>query len=141
MHFISFGFLLATTCVWVWIVCSLHSVTTGSRDRANVPLIIIIIIPNWHRVRAITKTTSLDRLRLVFSSTWWSYKPHAQPRVEPNVHNTLLCVKRSGSEILGQVYDYRTSQEGAVPGQELDRWREGTLDGPSGKCTRNIPHW
>ena len=25
-------------------VCSLHSVTTGSRDRANVPLIIIIII-------------------------------------------------------------------------------------------------
>ena len=42
--FISFGFLLATTCVWVWMVCSLHSVTTGSRDRANVPLIIIIII-------------------------------------------------------------------------------------------------
>ena len=28
-------------------VCSLHSVTTGSRDRANVPLIIIIIV--WHR--------------------------------------------------------------------------------------------
>ena len=27
-------------------VCSLHSVTTGSRDRANVPLIIIIIITN-----------------------------------------------------------------------------------------------
>ncbi|CAM9391245.1 unnamed protein product [Ascophyllum nodosum] len=26
-------------------VCSLHSVTTGSRDRANVPLIIIIIYP------------------------------------------------------------------------------------------------
>ena len=25
-------------------VCSLHSVTTGSRGRANVPLIIIIII-------------------------------------------------------------------------------------------------
>ena len=25
-------------------VCSLHSVTTGSRDRANVPLIIIIIM-------------------------------------------------------------------------------------------------
>ena len=25
-------------------VCSLHSVTTGSRDRANVPLKIIIII-------------------------------------------------------------------------------------------------
>ena len=42
--FISFGFLLATLCVWVWMVCSLHSVTTGSRDRANVPLIIIIII-------------------------------------------------------------------------------------------------
>ena len=42
--FISFGFLLATICVWVWMVCSLHSVTTGSRDRANVPLIIIIII-------------------------------------------------------------------------------------------------
>ena len=41
---ISFGFLLATTCVWVWMVCSLHSVITGSRDRANVPLIIIIII-------------------------------------------------------------------------------------------------
>ena len=42
--FISFGFLLATICVWVWMVCSLHSVTTGSRDRANVSLIIIIII-------------------------------------------------------------------------------------------------
>ena len=41
--FISFGFLLATICVWVWMVCSLHSVTKGSRDRANVPLIIIII--------------------------------------------------------------------------------------------------
>ena len=41
VRFISFGFLLATTCVWVWMVCSLHSVTTGSRDRANVPLIII----------------------------------------------------------------------------------------------------
>ena len=38
--FISFAFLLATICVWVWMVCSLHSVTTGSRDRANVPLII-----------------------------------------------------------------------------------------------------
>ena len=25
-------------------VCSLHSVITGSRDRANVPLIIIVII-------------------------------------------------------------------------------------------------
>ena len=84
-------------------------------------------IPNWHRVGAITKTTSLDRLRLVFSSTRRSYKPHAQPRVEPNLHNTLLRVKRFGSEIPGQVYDYRTSQEGAVPGQELDRWREGTL--------------
>ena len=44
VRFISFGFLLATTCVWVWMICSLHSVTTGSRDRANVPLIIIIII-------------------------------------------------------------------------------------------------
>ena len=43
-RFISFGFLLATACVWVWMVCSLHSVTTGSRDRAYVPLIIIIII-------------------------------------------------------------------------------------------------
>ena len=66
---------------------------------------------------------------------------HAQPRVEPNLHNTLLRVKRFGSEIPGQVYDYRTSQEGAVPRQELDRWREGTLDGPSGKCTRNLSHW
>ena len=44
VRFISFGFLLATTCVWVWMVCSLHSVTTGSRDRANVLLIMIIII-------------------------------------------------------------------------------------------------
>ena len=26
--FISFGFLLATICVWVWMVCSLHSVTS-----------------------------------------------------------------------------------------------------------------
>ena len=43
VRFISFGFLLATTCVWVWMVCSLHSMTTGSRDRANVPLIIMTI--------------------------------------------------------------------------------------------------
>ena len=44
VRFISFGFLLATTCVWVWMVCSLHSVTTGSRDRANVSLIIITYV-------------------------------------------------------------------------------------------------
>ena len=43
VRFISSGFLLATTCVWVWMVCSFHSATTGSRDRANVSLIIIII--------------------------------------------------------------------------------------------------
>ena len=43
--FIYFGFLLATICVWVWMVCSLHSVTTGSRDRANMPLIIIMLRP------------------------------------------------------------------------------------------------
>ena len=36
-------FLLATTCIWVWMVCSLHSVTTSSRDRANVSLIIIMM--------------------------------------------------------------------------------------------------
>ena len=36
-------FLLATTCVWVWMACSLHSVTTGSRDRANVSLIILML--------------------------------------------------------------------------------------------------
>ena len=63
-------------------------------------------IPNWHRVRAITKTTALDRLRLVFSSTRQSYKPHVQPRVEPNSHNTVPRVKRSGSEISGQADDY-----------------------------------
>ena len=45
--FISLGFLLATIRVWVWMVCSLNSVTTGSRDRANVPLVIIIIIWNY----------------------------------------------------------------------------------------------
>ena len=45
VRFIFFGFLLPpTTCVWVWMVCFLHSVTTGSRDRANVSFIIIIII-------------------------------------------------------------------------------------------------
>ena len=47
--FISLGFLLATIiCVWVRMVCSLHSVTTGSRDRANVPLIIYIYIYTAH---------------------------------------------------------------------------------------------
>ena len=66
-------------------------------------------IPNCHRVRAITKTTSLDRLRLVFSSTRQLYKPHVQPRVEPNSHNTLPRAKRSGSEISGQADDYHTS--------------------------------
>ena len=65
----------------------------------------------------------------MFPSIRQSYKPHVQPRVEPNLHNTLPRVKRSGSEIPGQAYDYRTSWEGAVPRQELDRWREGTLDG------------
>ena len=48
--FVSFGFLLATICVWVWIVCSLHSVTTGSRDRANVSLIIINNNNNSYKV-------------------------------------------------------------------------------------------
>ena len=44
MRLISFSFLLATTCVWVWMASSLHSVATGSRDRANVVSLIIIII-------------------------------------------------------------------------------------------------
>ena len=47
------------------------------------------------------------------------------------------CRKLGGAgEISGQVYDYRTSQEGTVSGQELDHGREGTLYGPSGKCPR-----
>ena len=45
-----------------------------------------------------------------------------RPRVELNsTHNILPRVKRSGSKIPGQAYDYRTSVEGAVRGQELDR--------------------
>ena len=61
VRFISFGFLLATTCVWVWMVCSLHSVTTGSRDRANVPLIIIII---YYQVRTYVACEHLPDLNL-----------------------------------------------------------------------------
>ena len=95
-----------------------------------------------NRVRAITKTTSLDRLRIVFSSTRRSYKPHAQPQVELNLHNTLLRVKRCGSESPGQVYDYRTLQEGAVPGQGLDR---GPPSYPcarrAGPLARRHPTW
>ena len=59
VRFISFGFLLATTCVWVWMVCSLHSVTTGSRDRANVPLI-IMIIKIWSRMDGVVSYGVVD---------------------------------------------------------------------------------
>ena len=60
VRFISFGFLLATTCVcWVWMVCSLHSVTTGTRDRANVPLIIIIIKSLYKRVVRFSSSVKL----------------------------------------------------------------------------------
>ena len=80
VRFISFGFLLATICVWVWMVCSLHSVTTGSRDRANVSLIIIIILYTYinrhagtpHKTR--TKyTMSLDCCSIYYigSSIGW----------------------------------------------------------------------
>ena len=48
-------------------------------------------------------------LELVFSSTRQSYKPHVQPRVKPNSHNTLPRAKRSGSEISGQSDDNHTS--------------------------------
>ena len=51
---IYFGFLLATTCVWVWMVCSLHSVTTGSRDRANVSLIIAVQTDKYIQLRTRT---------------------------------------------------------------------------------------
>ena len=59
MCFISFGFLLATICVWVWMVCSLHSVTTGSRDRANVSLIILYEIITYRRWASTSKVTDL----------------------------------------------------------------------------------
>ena len=90
-------------------------------------------VPNWHRVRATTKTTPLGRVQLdVFKYAAVIQATRSTPSGAQLTH-TLLRVKRSGSEISGQVYDYRTSQEGAVSGQELDHWREGTLDGPSGK--------
>ena len=63
VRFISFGFVLAsTTCVWVWMVCSLHSVTTDSRDRVNVSFIIIIIIIIISKLLIITiKVLSHDK--------------------------------------------------------------------------------
>ena len=64
VRFISFGFLLATTCVWVWMVCSLHPVTTGSRDRANVPfirIIINIIIFVWRVRRTFSRAYAFGR--------------------------------------------------------------------------------
>ena len=120
-------------------LCSLNS---QGRPTSNYPILVqqrdsstvLEIAEEYRRIYRIG-----TELELVFSSTRQLYQPHVQPRVEPNSHNTLPRVKRSGSEIPGQVYDYRTSQEDAVSGQELDRWREGTLDGPSGKCPRNLP--
>ena len=40
-------------------VCSLHSVTTGSRDRANVPLI-IIIIHYWYEMGMLKVPTGCE---------------------------------------------------------------------------------
>ena len=68
MCFISFGFLLATICVWVWMVCSLHSVTTGSRDRANVTLIIIIRHPTYASYLKENQTTPRPCSRWSFVS-------------------------------------------------------------------------
>ena len=53
--------------VWVWMVCSLHSVTTGSRDRANVSLIIIIII-NIVEKRQHTASDSLCITHVYYTS-------------------------------------------------------------------------
>ena len=52
------------------------------------------------------ETTLFHSLRLDVSK----YSAAIQPRVELNFsHNTLPRVKRSGSKIPGQAYDYRTS--------------------------------
>ena len=75
----------------------------------------------------------------MFPSTRQSNKPHVQPRMQLNSRNTFSRVKRSGSEIPGQAYDYRNSLEGAVLRQTMDRWQERTLDGTSGKSPRNLP--
>ena len=50
--------------------------------------------------------------------------------------NTLPRVKQSGSETLGQAYDYRKVQYEDKRG--LVRWPKGPLDGASGKCLRNL---
>ena len=47
-------------------VCSLHSVTTGSRDRANVSLIIIIIIQSINLDHQYRKRRYRIEVRAVF---------------------------------------------------------------------------
>ena len=54
-------------------VCSLHSVTTGSRDRANVPLIIIIII-----IQAYLSLTVVGALERVGYATFRGEKESVQ---------------------------------------------------------------
>ena len=88
---------------------------------------------------AITITISLDKMTASVFKYAAVIQATRSTRVEPNSHNTLLRVKRPGSEIPGQVYGYRTSQEGVVSGHELDHGREGTLYGSSGKGSRNLP--
>ena len=60
-------------------VCSLHSVTTGSRDRANVSLIIIIIVPvliilnimgdDTRGEQTYSNRLSVDMIRLTWDGT------------------------------------------------------------------------
>ena len=87
-----------------------------------------IPVPNWHGVRATTKTTPLGRVRLDFFKYAAVIQATRSTPSGTQLTHSLLRVKRSGSEIPGRVYDYLTSQEGAVSGQELNHWREGTLD-------------
>ncbi|CAM9937574.1 unnamed protein product [Ascophyllum nodosum] len=70
-------------------------------------------------------------------STRRSYKPHVQPRVESNLHNTLPHVKRSGCGIPGQAYDYHIGRysiraRAGPPARRHSRWTPE-------KCPRNLP--
>ena len=68
---------------------------------------------DYSTILAIANKTKNTVENIKLAQSWsdirQSYKPHVQPLVELNLHNTLPRVKRSGSEIPGQAYDYRAS--------------------------------
>ena len=122
--FISFGFLLATICVWVWMVCSLHSVTTGSRDRANVSLIIIRGCQSgtWSQRGSIPRSTGHIMVTTRYSDQQRSksrqnlmrlYKRWHRPITKRFIKPPLLHIESSLDRLglLSPTHDQRSQQQ------------------------------